>query len=72
MEHQAEIMSRPARTWFQSKKEKQKSAGKVREQGQLQMVKTHSAIGKQSVSGKRKSDQVRDSFIMIIISDSSI
>ena len=30
LEHEAEIHSRPARTWFQSGKEKAKAAGKFK------------------------------------------
>ena len=41
IEHEAEIFSRPARTWFQSEKEKAKAGGKVRWKSTVLSVLLH-------------------------------
>ena len=38
LEHEKEIFSRPARTWFQSSKEKQKAEGEYRRSLQIRLV----------------------------------
>ena len=61
IEHQAEIMSRPKRTWFESEKEKQvaKNAGRAELNG-LENKKGKKKGGKLSGKDKKRLDDTRE------------